>query len=149
MIKVNGLAEDALSQGTNEHSDLSSATYADIAKPRHQQAEARTIDRAQRKRVLRLALQYGAVLLFIIVSELLYREPLYVLSVERLIPRLQHAIDRIGLLTNIYYLGEGSELLVLFLYHMIISGKYHRAFLVSIFISQCFLVTQVLQLWYG
>lgn len=108
------------------------------------------INRADSKRLMRLLAQYGAALLLIICSEFLYREPLYEVSVDRLIPRLQEQSNNWnGLLEYVYYLGNGSELLFLFLYHMIISGKYHRAFLVSIFISQCFLVTQVLQLWYG
>lgn len=135
MLRVDGMPDEVLSQGTNEHSDLSSAPSADSESPLNHKAATPTIDHEERKRQMNLLLRYGAVLLFIVVSEVLYREPLYEASLERLIPRLQHSVDRAGLLTSVYYLGKGSELFLLFLYHMIISGKYHRAFLVSIFIS--------------
>lgn len=80
---------------------------------------------------------YFAIFALIIFTELLYKKPLYKFSINKIIPDLQknNISDTATWYKIIFFLSNGNELILLFLYHMIISGKYHRAFLVSIFVS--------------
>ena len=69
-------------------------------------------------------------------------------SLDYLIPKMQDNVKRYDFWTTIDISGGGKELIFYFVLHLIFTGKYHRAFLMSIFIASNFFVTECLQLLY-
>ena len=52
------------------------------------------------------------------------------------------------ILQYIQYFGNGRELNIYFMYHLMITGKYHRAFTTSMLISSCFIIVSLGQILY-
>lgn len=80
--------------------------------------------------------------------EYFFRDVLWSYSVRSLIPEIQEHASQHQFWRGIYYCGNGRELNMLFLYHMIFSGKYHRAFMTSIHVASFFMISNCLQLLY-
>ena len=88
------------------------------------------------------------VVALIFILETAYRQPLHDYSIQMLIPYLQSSEWKFNFFQLLDEIGGGYELLTYFLLKIIISGKYHRAFLLSIFIALNFFISNLLQLLY-
>lgn len=91
-------------------------------------------------------------LTFIIGLEQFYKQPLDTWFNQIIVKWQEDMMEQpqkaITYLHYISYLGNGNELLFWFLYHLIISGKYHQAFQTTILISMSFTVITVCQVIY-